>query len=122
VVAAAVLDVSNMWWGLPKDFPAPGFLLNPGVLKNDKPVAWFDFGPNEPPADFDPHPAVQVALREPEVAFLTRVPVQDFLSALCDFWISEYILDWRFRPILNGDPPVMEPLHKLPPGTIVASP
>ncbi len=78
LVAAAVLDVSNMYWGLPKDFPPPKFALNPGVLQNDGPVAWFDFGPNEAPEEFDPHPAVQVSLREPEVAFLTQIPVAEF--------------------------------------------
>jgi hypothetical protein len=122
LVAAAVLDMSKMWWGLPKDFPPPKFALHPGVLQDHGPVAWFDFGPNDPPEEFDPHPAVQVSLREPEVAFLTQIPVQNFTDALCDFWVAEYILDWRFRPILNGDPPVMEPLQKLPPGTIVAAP
>lgn len=105
LVTAAVLNVGEMWWGLPKDLPPPVYNLNPGVLKNDAPVAWFDFGPNEAPPDFDPHPAVQIAIREKEVAFLTLVDLGAFMNSLCDFWVRDWIIDWRFGQIFNGLPP-----------------
>ena len=106
VVTAAVLDADQMWWGLPENFPSPTVLLNPGVLEDDRPVAWFDFGPNEPPENFDPHPAVRISVREKEVAFLTLISLPEYMLALCDFWVSQRILDWRWRPIFVGEPPL----------------
>jgi hypothetical protein len=64
------LDMWSMWWGLRPDDVAPLYKVNAAALDEGAPVAWFDFGRAEPPPDFDPHPAIQVALRDPEAPAL----------------------------------------------------
>jgi hypothetical protein len=105
LVTAAALDVGNMWWGLPPDFESPGVRLNQGILEDHGPVAWFDFGSNVPPDGFDPHPAVRLTVREHSVAYLSGLSLPDFMQALCDFWVGEHVIGWRFRPIFEGLPP-----------------
>lgn len=106
LVVACVLDVGEMWWGMPLGCPSPRIAIDPNGVQEGAPVAWFDFRGAVPPADFDPHPALAVALKEREVPEISRVPLTTMLEGLC-FWVREPVLDWRFRPILAGMPPLM---------------
>jgi len=99
LVVLCILDVSEMWWGLPADFPSPDVEINPNALRDGDPVIWFDFHGRELPSGFDPHPALQITLSEFEVPRIGRVPITSALENLC-WWVDDNILDWRFRPLL----------------------
>jgi hypothetical protein len=99
LVILVTLDVGQMWWGEkasggPPDF---GFFTDP--VTESAPVAWFDFHGEEPPPDFDPHPALHVRLSEPEVPWgISTVDVVGYLNMLCQ-WIDEWTIGRFFRPL-----------------------
>lgn len=64
------LDMGSMWWGLRPGDVAPLYKINTVALEENTPVVWFDFPGGSPPPDFDPHPAIQVALHDPEAPAL----------------------------------------------------
>jgi hypothetical protein len=77
--------------------PRPGMRLNPEPLIDGSPVAGFDFGGAEPPADFDPHIALSVVIDEPDdLPFVRRVPVVRLLRTHCG-WINHAVLNLHFR-------------------------
>jgi hypothetical protein len=61
--------------------------------KDGAPVMWLDFFGREPPADFDPHPTLAVALREPSMPELRFITLMSTLNQLC-WWVEE----WVFPP------------------------
>lgn len=101
LVVAGVFAVNDMWWGWNDDYgPSPRIRYNLAALRDGSPVAWFDFHGNDPPPDFDPHPALQVSFYESEFPNLVMVPIQNWLESTC-WWIEHYIVEWRFRPLFD---------------------
>jgi hypothetical protein len=79
------------------ELPRPKMSLNTDPLQDDSPVAGFDFGGAEPPADFDPHIALSVVIDEPDdLPFVRHVPVVRLLRTHCN-WINRAVLDLHFR-------------------------
>jgi hypothetical protein len=97
LVIAGVLDLGEMYWGWSSAYgPPPKFATSGTLLEEGSPVARFDFHGNEPPPEFDPHPALNVALSEadtPEIAF---IPLTDVLGSVL-FWVKDHIVGMRFR-------------------------
>jgi hypothetical protein len=79
LTAVCALALDEMWWGLPQGMTATPE-LNLGPLKDGDPVARFDFGGQEPPDDFDAHPALQVAVHEDEVPVISGEPITRVLD------------------------------------------
>jgi len=98
LIAVCALDLGTLWWALPQGVANPLFRLNTVGLKDGTPIAWFDFKGAEPPPNFDPHPALQVVIREPDAARISHVNITDALSQLC-WWVETHILAMRFRPL-----------------------
>jgi len=65
-------------------------------MKEGSPIAFFDFRGMEPPPEFDPHPALSIAIDEAEAPAIKTVPFEDALGAICAC-VETDILD-RFRP------------------------
>jgi hypothetical protein len=98
LVVVCVLDVDNMYWGAAADDPAPSVQITIEPAEEGAPVAWFDFHGAEPPADFDPHPALAVALHEGEFPEISLLPIHNVLSTLV-WWVEWHIVGMRFRPL-----------------------
>jgi hypothetical protein len=96
LVVLVALDVGQMWWGGP---PTPDFGVCSGPVVEGSPVAWFDFHGEEPPPEFDPHPALHIRLNEPEMpAGASVVTATGYLSMLCQ-WVDEWTIGEYFRPL-----------------------
>jgi hypothetical protein len=102
LVVTSVLSWDKMWWGWGgKDWgPAPGVRLNLAPLQEGDPVAWFDFHGDEPPRDFNPHPAMHVSLHESEMVDLSFHPLDRVLDTFC-WWVEYNVIEWRFRPLFT---------------------
>jgi hypothetical protein len=89
LVVACVFVPERMWWGAEEGEPNPTIRANIGSLKDGDAVAWFDFHGDEPPPDFDPHPTLQVSLREERTNHLFgRNSVENALHGLI------YAVEW----------------------------
>ena len=98
LVILVALDVGKMWWGGP---PAPDFGVYPGSVTEGAPVAWFDFHGEEPPPEFNAHPALHVRLNEPAIPLgANLVPVAGYLDMLCR-WVDEHTIGEHFRPLFT---------------------
>ena len=95
------LDEGQMWWGEKTGGGSPDFGLCHGPVTEGSPVAWFDFGGEEPPEGFNAHPALRVSLTEPEVPWGIRtVNVTGYLDMLCR-WVDEHTIGEHFRPLFT---------------------
>jgi hypothetical protein len=90
------LDMGSLWWGMRPGDVAPLYKINAAALDEGTPVAWFDFKGDEPPADFDPHPAIQVALRDPAAPALHYDAISGVLENMC-WWVEWWIINTKFR-------------------------
>jgi hypothetical protein len=102
LVVVHTLNIERMYWGNSPGLPTPSPYLNTVALKEGTPVAAFDFGGQEPPADFDPHLSLKVVLREPEAAFISHVEVTGALDSLRS-WVEWDVVN-SFRPLLGLTP------------------
>jgi hypothetical protein len=101
LVVARMSAPDQMWWGWnPQDGEPPFVQINFNPLKEGEPVAWFDFHGAEPPNDFDPHPAIQISLREADGPQLAFTPLTTVLEAWIA-WVEWEVVD-RFRRVLSG--------------------
>ncbi len=98
LVAACVLDIGSLWFGLPAGVPKPTLSLSAAPLKENSPVARFDFHGAEPPTDFNPHPALQIVVREPDIPRITHVNIIGALEMFC-WWVEWHVVTLRFRPL-----------------------
>jgi hypothetical protein len=100
LVLVCMLDVENIWWGLPEGVTSPKVRLRVGgTIADDDEVAWFDFGETVPGPDFDPHLALTVRLNEGP--FVTRTnPLVAFLEGLR--WSVEDHTVAAFRPLFTS--------------------
>jgi hypothetical protein len=109
LVVATAFDYGRMWWAgqLAQHVEVSGKPLEEG-----DPVAWFDFGGYAPAENFDPHPGLHIVMWEPEVLQIAHLAIAQVLDTL-RWLVEEYILDWRFRPIFNGESPLfpLTPQH-----------
>jgi len=105
LVVATVLDIGNMWWGLPAEVTCSPRVIT-SQLEDNALVAWFKFS-GDPGPHFDPHLAMSVSLFEGP----PRLPIGDFLSNLC-WWVDVHVMEWVFRPIFAGQPPT-SPFYKI---------
>ena len=101
LVVVCSFDFGNMWWGSNEGDPTPRIRFRTDAVNEGDPVAWFDFGGQPAPANFDPHPALHISLRERMVPQLWQHDVAEVLGTYV-FWVKEYVLDWRFRPLFTG--------------------
>jgi len=101
LVLPCVVALDEMWFGW-DDTPPPDIVPNYAPLKEGDPIASFDFHGKDPPEGFDPHPAVRIALYEPEVTRVAAFPVENILDSFC-WCVEERILGWVFRPVLSGE-------------------
>ena len=85
LVVLVALDVGQMWWGEKASGGAPDFGLYGDPVTEGSPVAWFDFHGEEPPPEFDPHPALHVRLSEPVVPWvISMTDIIGYLKMVCD--------------------------------------
>lgn len=99
LVVFVALDIGKMWWGEKPSGGAPDFQLWGRPVEEGSPVGWFDFNGEEPPPEFDPHPALHVRLDEPEVPWgIGMVDVTGYLAMLCQ-WVDDLTIGEHFRPL-----------------------
>jgi hypothetical protein len=92
------LDMDSMWWGLRPGDVAPIHKINAAALEENTPVVWFDFHGANPPPDFDPHPAIQVALRDPVAPALHYHPLVGIIDNLVRS-VEWEVVNMRFRSL-----------------------
>lgn len=94
-----VFDTSGMGWTWEGDSsPVAGNIrINNSALQNGSPAAWFKFVGEEPPADFDPHPSIQVTIRDAEVPLLSFTSAYNALEVLA-FTVEDEVVR-LFRPL-----------------------
>lgn len=98
LVVVSVLDVDKMWFGSKQGDTVPALTVSTQPVKEGSPVADFDFFGEEPPANFDPHPALAVALREPAMPEIRMVSVVNLLINIA--WsVGVEVFQMRFRPL-----------------------
>ncbi len=93
-------NVDNMWWGLREGERNPDFIVNWSALKDGSPIGWLDFHGAEPPADFDPHPAIQVVVNEADTPRLAANSVTNVLGVFIHN-VEDLIINLRFRPLFS---------------------
>lgn len=99
LVVTCVLNIDTMWWGTYAGERSPECFLNTAPVRDGTRVAWFDFHGAEAPSNFDPHPSLQIVMREPEDApALSHIEVGGAIENLC-WWVEWFVLNMRFRPL-----------------------
>ncbi|SRR5579875_267206 len=97
LVVVCVLDIGRMYWGLPQGVAPPSCELNPQPLKDGDEVARFDFGGQNAPNEFDPHPSLKVVIDEAEVPCIRQMDVTRCARYVSDF-VEGRVLR-RFQPL-----------------------
>jgi hypothetical protein len=103
LLAVCAPDVGAMWWGMPLGQPSPRVRWATEA-REGQPIAWFNFGSDEPPTDFDPHLSLQIALRDAAMPQAWHNDLERVVENL-KFWVKEWVFEWRFERILNGEEP-----------------
>ena len=100
IVAVCVLDIDQMYWGGDPSMPVPKLKVATGPLKEGSRVAWFDWEGHQPPPEFDPHPALAIAIDEPAIIRQrpTPVPLLDVLQMLSSS-VRWDIYEMKFREL-----------------------
>lgn len=104
LVAVCGLDVNSMWWGMPLGQESPK-LRWAQAAQEGQAIAWFHFPTGAPPDGFDPHPSLQIALREPVMPEAWYSDLGHVVENL-KFWVKEWVFEWRFERIFNGEAPL----------------
>jgi hypothetical protein len=100
LVVVCVLNTDEMYWAGDPDMPTPALKVSIGPVQEGSPVAWFDWGENDPPDAFDPHPALAISLKDAMDlgTRLTPIPVVDVLGSYCH-WVRWQIVEEEFREL-----------------------
>ena len=100
LVVVCMLDIDRMYWGGDPNTPQPKLKVSVGPVDEGAEVAWFDWGGNEPPTAFDPHPSLAIALSDALKlgTRLTPIPLVDVLDTFCR-WVRYDIFELTFRAL-----------------------
>lgn len=83
LVMAHGLRIGGSWWGHSEGGPIPEVRMNLGPLKQGDPLAWFDFGTETAPLQFDPHLSLELRLNDgPETLPLRSVDVSNVVASI----------------------------------------
>jgi hypothetical protein len=99
LVVVCILDTDEMWFDSPET-AAPKVSIYTGPFKEGLPIGCFDFHGKQAPPDFNPHPALSIALDEPEAAIIRGEPFDVILGELCSL-IENDIVAQRFGPMFS---------------------
>lgn len=81
MVCALDFESGLIFWGKDHGDPDPKWKFSTRPLSDGDPIAWFDFGEEEAPADFKPHISVTMKLDEDAPGDIARkLPVVDLLE------------------------------------------
>jgi hypothetical protein len=97
LVAVCAVNLGTAGWSTKHDRPDPIFSISLSALKENDPIAWFDFGGFDAEPDFDPHLSLQIRLEDPVVR--RDVGLLDMMEAL--LWHVRYKVFSDLRPHLG---------------------
>lgn len=96
VVAYGIDTFRPKYWDFPGRSLKPRFYLKP--LEEGSPVASFDFGGADAPADFDSKISLEVAIDTPELPHLVNVPLTRTMHRIA-MRVSLEVIDHYFRAL-----------------------